>query len=71
MGEDTCYAGALGGSIGLCVVGGGRGGLTVDGPAPMRMARPAGAMVRLGWSGVENSEKRDASKYFTLVYDNF
>jgi len=50
MGEDTCYAGALGGSIGMCLVGGGCCGLTVDGPAPMRIARPVGAMVRLSWS---------------------
>lgn len=45
VGEDTCYAGALGGSIGIWRSGG--CGLTVDGPAPMRIARPAGAMIRV------------------------
>lgn len=46
MSEDACYAGALVDSINLRWVGrGGTMGLTVDGPAPRRIARPARAIV--------------------------
>lgn len=39
------------------MVGGGCCGLTVDGPAPMRIARPVGAMIRSCWSSVEDVQR--------------
>lgn len=51
VGEDTCYAGALRVSMdGRLDLGG--GGRTVAGPAPMRIARPEGAMFTVCVQGV-------------------